>query len=99
MYDKFLSAKSGIYGHQQHHIKVGQNIFEQQHRCVRIEGYGRFHAGFFDFLDHTMQMGACFVVDVHHISACGSYLRYEFLGFNNHQMHIQRFASCFFYEI
>ena len=91
MYNKFLTTKTGIHTHQQHHIHVTDNIDQHSHRSRRIQCDSRFHSGILYLLHHSMQVYTGFIMHIHHHCSQIFHFFNEFLGINNHQMYIQRF--------
>ena len=58
VFDEFLSAKAWVYAHKEYHIYVGNDVFEEFDRSVRVERYASFHTSVVDALDSAVEMSA-----------------------------------------
>ena len=90
MFYELLSAKAGIYTHQQHHIYILDNIFQHSYRSSRIQRDSWLHTGFTYLLHYPVQVRTCFEMHVHGVCPQRFHFMNEFLGLYYHQMYIQR---------
>ena len=51
---KLLSAESWVHAHQQHHIHIADDIFQDIYRSRRIECYASLHTSSMNLLDGTV---------------------------------------------
>ena len=93
MLDEFLTAKTWVHRHEKHHVNILDDVFEHVDGGMRIERHTSLHASIVYLLDRAMQMGTCFVMRVHHVSAKGFDLLSELARVNNHQVDIKRFLA------
>ena len=54
VFDKLLSAESWVHAHQQHHIYIADNVFQDIYGSRRVEGYACLHACCMNLLDSTV---------------------------------------------
>ena len=93
MFNKLLPSITRIYRHEQYHIQILQDIFQQGNRRMRIQCNSRLHSRLFDRRHRTVQMCTSLIMHIHHISARSRHFRNELLRFHDHQMYIHRFLA------
>ena len=54
VFDKLLPAESRVHAHQQHHIHIADDIFQDIYRSRRVEGYASLHTSSVNLLDGTV---------------------------------------------
>jgi len=96
--DKLLTAKARIHAHQQHHVYVANDVFQNTYRGGRIEGDACFHACGVNLLNGTMQVDACLVMYIHHHRAyLGSLLNVPFWSLY-HKVDVEWFGARLAYS-
>ena len=93
MLDELLSSKAWIDRHEEHHINVLDDVFEDIDRSVGIEGYASLHPCIVYLLDGAMKVGTSFVMYVHHVCSEGFDLLRELAWVNNHQVDVKRLLA------
>ena len=89
MADEALGGKAGVDGHKEHHVEVPEDVLEERDGRMGIEGHTDAHAGIADGVDGAVEVGAGLVVDGHHVGAGVGHLADEFLGLDDHQVHVR----------
>ena len=89
MFNEGLSAKPRINRHYKHHINIANDIRKKADRSRWVKCNATLHAGLMNLINRTMEMGAGFVVNRHHVSAQRSNLLDITFGVNNHQMNVE----------
>lgn len=93
VFDEFLSAEAWVDAHEQYEVGFADNVFKEFYWCVRIEGDTGFHACIVDALEAAVEMCAGFVVYVHDFGAEGFDFVDEFVGFYDHEVHVEWFGA------
>ena len=88
MFDEFLATVTGIDGHEEHHVNIFQNVFEEADGRMRIEGDPGLHPRLANGVYRAVQVRASLVVDIHHIRPARGQLGDELLRLDNHQVHV-----------
>src|SRR5216684_3500853 len=88
--NKFLSAKSGIYGHHQDVMDDVQHIVQRMNRSRGINDHSRLAAVRGDQMQRAVQMDARLLMDRNPIGACLGKGRYVVVGVFDHQVAVQR---------
>ena len=84
--DKFLTGKSGINGHGQHHVQVGEYTVQRVDRRSWVQGHSGLLAVFLYLLDHTMQVRNVFLMDDDNICPCIDKVAYVPIRVFDHEM-------------
>ena len=93
VFDKTLTSETRIDAHKKHHIHISDDVFKYGYRCGRIKGDTCVHTIFVNLTNYAVEMGACFVVYIHHIcSQCLDFLN-EFFRLDNHKVDIKWFFT------
>ena len=91
--DELLAAEAGVDGHEEYHVYVLDDVFKHVDGGVGIEGDACFHACLVYLLDGAVQVGAGFVVDVHHVGSEGFDLLGELAWVDYHEVHVEGFLA------
>ena len=91
--DEFLSAKTWVNTHQEHHIRVANNVFKSRDRSGRIERYASFHSSIMNLLDSAMKVSSSLNVYIHH--HCSELCRLLNVAFRfvNHVVYVEFFSA------
>lgn len=88
-----LPAKTGVDAHQQHHVDVGDDVFEQTDGCRGTQRDGRAHTCGAYGLDSAVEMAHSLHMHVHERGAAPGHTVYPYFGLLDHKMHIERLAG------
>lgn len=91
--DEHLTAKAWIDTHEQHHIDVANDVFQQGDRTGGVERHTSLHACSMDLLNGTVQMGTGLYVDVHHHGTQTSRLLDVVLRMDDHVVDVEQFGT------
>lgn len=93
VFDEFLSAEAWVDAHEEDEVGFADDVFKEFYGCVWVEGDTSFHACIVDALEAAVEMGAGFVVHVHDFGAEGFDFVDEFVGFYDHEVHVEWFGA------
>ncbi len=95
--NELLAAEPGIHGHQQHHIRFGQDVFYAAKGGRRVQCHHGPGTQFPDMLQRSMQMRACLHMYTQPVGSRFDECVQVPFGFLDHQVHVQgqvrRFAD------
>ena len=56
-WDELLPAKARVYGHNEDHIQVVDDVLQPGHWCMGVEGHTSQHSFFLDLINGAVQVG------------------------------------------
>ena len=87
--NELLPAKAGIHAHEQHHVQLGQQVFDHGQGRMRIERHGGLGPQPGDFRHGAFQVRGGLGMHAHQIRARVHELGQIALGPLNHQVHVE----------
>ena len=93
MRDELLATEARVHAHEQHKVKLTDDILEKVYGSRRVKSDTCHHTGILDLCNGTVQVGTCLVMDVHYTGIQVLHRRKIVHWLHHHEVNVERFLA------